>query len=495
MWRSSQPDVLRLNVHAGIVDASSSLNQENFSTWRTRVDPASGGEKYPPRALVGRYLSEQFQLLCQHGNIGLTHVPLVVNFVQREGAKWSVSGSSRSQLYDEVLLATGHGLSDAPPRSPLAGALNCSPLIGDYTSLTTAEVPRQSEIWIRGAALTAYDVALLLTEGRGGRWQPDREDSSGVRYIATGEEPPRITFYSRSGVLMEPKPEHVPTEVAVCLDVHRQRLRQWGVDVREEVPGVGQALAGMWRLLLDSAMECARVMGSSVSALELWRTALTGESGVAGAGAIRVPLSTNATAQLRNSLLVNQLRAPLTTGWIWARVWAGLYADLVVAMDRLPRGREEWRQFTRVARNLEKFTFGPPELTARKLVGLMDAGILHVASAGEQPPVGAVLIDAVTPGPGVLRGPGPEGEPSSELIAQLLSAGEVSVRPGERGLLTHPDGTCLAHDGSRTERLAALGRPTEDPTLGHDTLNRSLHGEYRLWAQRVAARAAVQPDS
>ena len=525
VWRVTQPEVLRLNVNAGIVDASSSLSQENFTRWIARVAPERSKEKYPPRVFVGRYLNEQFQLLYHHGNIGLTHIPLVVTGVERHGSRWRVSGPLSSQEYDEVLLATGHGatgheLAGELRPDPLAGALNSSPLMGDYTALNKTDVAGGAEVWIRGAALTAYDVALLLTEGRGGTWQPSGDGSDGVLYIPSGEEPRRITFFSRSGALMEPKPEHVPAEISPCLDVYRQRLRQWGVQTRDPNSDAGrrpswrrpagrvlaehalakqvlagQALAGMWRVLLECAMECARLMGAPTGALELWRTALTGDSVSASPDTGKLSQETNAAVLLRNSLCVNQLRAPVTTGWIWARVWSGLYAELVVAMDRLPRTTGEWRLFTRVARNLEKFTFGPPELTARKLVALLEAGILHVAGAGEKPPAGAVLADAVTPGPGLLRRPAPEAEPNSDLAAQLLRAGEVMVRPGERGLLTDLDGTCLARDGSRNERLAALGRPTEDPTLGHDTLNRSLHGEYRLWAQRVAAHAATEPDS
>ena len=495
VWRVSQPDVMRLNVSASIVDSSSSLSKENFASWIDRTAPEMSRENYPPRALVGRYLSEQFQLLCQHGRISVAHVPLVVSCVEREESLWRVSGPFCSQQYDEVLLAMGHGLADAPPAKPLTGALNSKPLIGDYSSLSMAEVPSKSAVWIRGAALTAYDVALLLTEGRGGTWQSGGEDSVDIEYIASGEEPQRITLASRSGSLMDPKSETVPADVAACLAVYRQRLRHWGVEVREAMPDVGRRLSGMWVVLLSCAVDCAHLMGSQISALGLWRTALTGESVGAGPNATKPPLRANAATRLRNSLSVNQLRAPVTTGWIWARVWSGLYAELVVAMDRLPRDIGDWCQFTRVARNLERFAFGPPELTARKLVALFNAGILDVAIPGEPPPAGAVLVDAVTPGPGVLRQAAPEGCPNSDLIAQLLRAGEVSVRPGDRGLLTEADGTCLARDGSRNESLAALGRPTEDPTLGHDTLNRSLHGEHRLWAQRVAASATDRLDT
>lgn len=498
VWRREQPDVLRLNVNRGIVDASSSLSSEDFSAWVRRVAPEAPAEKYPPRVVVGRYLREQFQLLSQHGNMAVVHAPFVVTGVERAGSNWQVSGPFGSHQYDEVLLATGHGLADAVPSTPFPGAVNHHALIGDYSTLTTENIPAESTVWIRGAALTAYDVVLLLTEGRGGSWlMPDGDCRNGVGldYLASGGEPLRIVLSSRSGSVMYPKSESVPEPVSACLAQYKQPLREWGGQVRDDVPDGGVSLAGMWSILLDCAQECAQLMGSTASALSLWRTALTGRSADPGLDAGTLPSAVTTAAGLRNSLAVNHYAAPITTAWLWARVWSGLYADLVLVMDRLPRSNQAWKQFVRVAHNLERFAFGPPELTALKLVALFDTGILRLATPGESPPHGAVLVDAVTPGPGSLHTAAPGGRPSSDIIAGLLHCGHVSVGDGDRGLLTDVDGTALARDGSRTESLAALGRPTEDPTLGHDTLNRALHGEYGLWAQRVADRVIDQLDS
>ena len=496
VWRPDQPQVLRLNVNAGIVDASSTLSEETFAGWAARTAPEYTADRYPPRALVGRYLRETFQLLSRHGNIAVTHAAGIVTGVERRGSQWLVKGPFAQKTYDEVLLATGHGLGGAASVNPLPGALNQRPLIGDYSRLTMAAIPPTSSVWIRGAALTAYDVALLLTEGRGGTWQNISSDGvggPGVRYVASGLEPQRITLSSRSGLLMDPKSESVPPDIAACLERHKPLLHQWGRQAREETADGGR-LTGLWVVLLRCAEDCARLMGSTVGALSLWRAALTGISTDAGSRAGTQPRPVGAAGQLRSSIAVNQLKMPVTTGWLWARVWSGLYAELVAAMDRLPRTTRAGQQFVRVARNLERFAFGPPELTARKLLALLDAGLLNVAPGGAAPPPGAVLIDAVTPGPGVLRAPAPGGHPTSELFAGLLRDGHVATRPADRGLLTDADGTCLSRDGFRSESLAAVGRPTEDHTLGHDTLNRALHGEPRLWARRIAALATDQPD-
>lgn len=528
VWREAQPKTLRLNVNAGIVDASSTLTSENFANWVHHAAPELSGEKYPPRALVGRYLREQFELLYQHGNATVSHCPYVVTGVERVGTQWMLKGPFGSVAYAEVLLATGHGLGDASPGRPppldlLPGALNPHPLIGNYSSLTTAAIRPEQSVWIRGAALTAYDVALLLTEGRGGSWQglTSGAQLGKLRYIPSGREPRGITFASRSGWLMDPKSETVPPAITACLERFKPQLLQWGRHHHQATSDAGR-LAGLWAILLRCAQECAQIMGVQTGALTLWRTALTGVSVAAESGTAsmtsssgpanlaaedllpedwapveQLPAEQLPAEQLRHSLLVNHFQAPLTTGWLWARVWSGLYSELVAVMDRSSRSRQDWREFLQVAGNLERFAFGPPELTARKLLALFDSGILHMTPASEKPEPDVVLIDAVTPSPGVLGAPAPDGDPVSRLYVGLLRDGHVSVRPGERGLLTDRDATCISSDGSRTQSLAAVGRPTEGPTLGHDTLNRSLHGEHRLWAQRIAglvALAAAKPS-
>ncbi|MBW4096165.1 MAG: FAD/NAD(P)-binding protein [Acidobacteria bacterium] len=498
VWRTDQPDTLRLNVQAGIVDASSSLSPETFADWLRRTMPTLAAEKYPPRATVGAYLREQFQHLHSHGHLAVTHMPHAVTGVERHDAKWRIRGDFPAQDYDEVLLATGHGLATAPRTASLPGAVNSTPLIGDYASITQESVPPGADVWVRGAALTAYDVALLLTEGRGGAWDVEERDDDGgarptsLRYVPSGAEPGRITLFSRGGVLMAPKSEAVPDSVKATVAMYKILLRQWGSHVRDSPGGPAVDLAGMWAVLLHCAQECARAVGSDFGGLKLWRTALTGQSHSGSAGRDSSP---DAAAELEHAIAVNNGRVPVTSGWVWGQVWSGLYPELIIALDRSPKDVRNVATFTQVAGHLEKFAFGPPELTAQKLVALFKNGILHLAAPHATPTEGAVVVDAVTPAPGVLHSQAPDGLPATEMYAGILDSGYGSVRLGERGLLTDLDGTLLGSAGARTESLAALGRPTEGPTLGHDTLNRALHPDFQRWAQRVATRAMPAGES
>ncbi|MGO2052903.1 FAD/NAD(P)-binding protein [Glutamicibacter sp. 287] len=487
VWNAGQPRELRLNVNSRIIDASSSLCPQSFDQWwALGGENAEGENPYPARALVGAYLSEQFERLAEYGRLNLAHRPSVVTGAVRHGMQWEVSTEQGAELYDEVVLATGHGLAGYRSEGMLGGALSAAQLTVESEADSIGKVPPGSNVLIRGAALTAYDVVLTLTEGRGGRWeQVTSKRFAEVRYLPGGQEPARIIMTSRTNIPMSPKPQRIPASLREVLDDFRTQIRHWGA--ANAAPSTkandqyAADLEGLWQILLACALRCTQRSGIRASATELFNTVLAGHS--EAMAALNSPAE-----KLRASLRANRGEDSATHEWIWAIVWSGLYAQLVQSLSRIQWGAANRVRFNRLATNLERMAFGPPEPTAQKLLALFDAGILRQEPAADAATADAITIDAVTAPAGALSGPAPEGRPAHSLFGSLLANQEIQIRRAERGLLTDADGTCLNARGDRSESLAALGRPTEDPTLGHDTLNRALHPEYRAWAQRVATK-------
>lgn len=474
VWNAGQPRELRLNVNSRIIDASSSLCAQTFNDYRARQAPESSHDAFPPRALVGEYLSEQFRLLARQGTLAVTHRALAVEQLERHGEQWRVATSTGSGIYDEVVLTTGHGLAGTG-REAQHGMIPAGQLTVEQSAQAMRKVPAGAEVQIRGAALTAYDVAMVLTEGRGGRWEPMAGGSpDALKYLPSGDEPRLITMTSRHGIPMTPKPQGIDSTAQRILDSYKLQLRQWGSS------GTGE-IRQMWRILLDCAIDIADATQIAASEESLARTVRKGRSD-------QFSTQSNPFEQIRYSLDAHHGRNPHSQEWVWAVVWSGLYSELVVALARFQWDPQDRKEFNAAAVNLERMAFGPPAPTAQKLLALHEAGMLRHERAGQGEAGETIRIDAVTAPAGVLSDPCPQGEPASELIRGLLLSGQIKIRPGERGLLTDTDGTCITAEGSRNESLAALGRPTEDPTLGHDTLNRALHPEYRGWSQRIIAQ-------
>lgn len=449
VWRSDQPRHLLMNLDPSAVDLSSrrGLVDHSYRAWEHSRGLAP--QEFPPRALMGEYLTWVFGRLQCSPRLRVEHVRGRADVVERSARGWVVGvvGAASCQLQaPEVLLCTGHRRG---------GAVDHVAIVSDRLGGSGGQ-----PVTVRGAALTGMDVVLGLTQGRGSRWDDSPDSPSGLRWVPSGREPRSITLLSRSGELMTPKPEVLDQDVDAAVRRVTERWRPGSVPDE-----------AWWDVLLDAALAAADVHGIDLDR-EFAASALD-----AGRG---VPLG------WEERWCADLCRAAGITdeepSWWLGRAWSAGYAHMVASLERSARPLEDWYVWRSRAARLERWAFGPPVVTVRRLLALGEAGVLGVAR-GAQPPPGE-CVDAVTEGPGVLADPG--GAAGDPLWSSLHTAGWVHVRHGERGVWTRPDGRCLDAAGAPVEGLNVLGRPTEDPVIGHDTLTRKLHGDVGRWASRTA---------
>ncbi|MGP9601777.1 FAD/NAD(P)-binding protein [Brachybacterium sp. AOP42-E1-35] len=516
-----QPPYLRLNVTAGILDAPATGTGTSFPSWVRREHPGLAEDPYPPRAVVGAYLTQRWAWMeASLSRVGtLRHHRCQVVSVEPHAGRWRVGieqpatadgaeswdatadGSSPGRAaptlldrFDEVLLATGHTARHlgALARS-WTGPLPLRPAVLPVEAMLGPEqVPPGSRVAVRGAALTFLDAALALTEGRGGRFDPHPRHERTIVHLRGAEEPATILPTARHGLLLDAKPDPgtpLPPAGAAVIEDGKRRLRAATSSQGEIAPDV------VLDVVLDAAT--AMIRGAGASAAERYRavehTLATGAEPDLPSGPGR------AERALRRSVAVAEgARAP-GPAWALGRTWSALYPLLTAGLRGSDMTAGEWEAFRRTAQVLERFAFGPPLVNARKLLAMLDSGAVDLSwlDAGtaidtrglQGIPQGAgaadLVVDAVLSPPGVLG-------ITDELTENLLRSGLVSVRPGRRGAVVDPDATARRADGSRAEGLALLGRPTEDHVIGHDTLNRHLHTEIRHWAARLA-RTLVSP--
>ena len=200
-----QPAWLRMNLSARHVDASGvgrGLGRLPFLTWCRRQGEAVGADDYVPRASVGRYLHACFRRsLGEGGAVAAEVVPERVEALERRDGRWLVRHGGGLDAADAVLLTTGHGLG--PCDGLAAGGMTADGRLPAYPAHRLGRVAAGRPADVKGLSLTFIDVALSLTEGRGGRFH---EDPSGSVYERGGREPSRIVAWSRSGRMMAPKP-------------------------------------------------------------------------------------------------------------------------------------------------------------------------------------------------------------------------------------------------------------------------------------------------
>lgn len=457
----------------------------SFAQWLAQAEPEEGGPRpprrdgYSPRALVGGYLRWCFASLQaaapDHASLHL-HAARASR-IERDAGGWrlvaeAADGERQVLFCDEVVLATGH----APGGSSVTSAF-AYPLNG---ALSADRIPPGAAVHVRGMALTSIDVALSLTEGRGGRFVADSRARAGLRYEPSGEEVGSITLYSRTGRTMcvKPDPERVrvPESWAGVLDTESMRLRDTdGFDVDAALIPTLAATAA--RLLAVASGGPPTAPNGRAERIEAALRARLRDRHEAPARAL---------ARLgRSREVAVGVRRP-DAAWALGEAWRGLYPAIV---DRTGHGgvaEDDWPAFAALAREMERIAFGPPPGPAAKMMTLVGAGKLMLAPAPAQPRAGASAasgwIDAVLAPPGL-------GRAAPEPVASLLGGGHLRRAPGaRRGIEVAGDATCIGRDGAPSHGLAAVGRITEDWVVGNDTLSRRLHSHPDRWARRVVGR-------
>ncbi|MEO5633269.1 FAD/NAD(P)-binding protein [Gaiella sp.] len=500
IYDPGQPAYLRMNFAADKIDMWGATNeavprelQHSFVSWHQHNLGSCGGEFYPARADVGRYLAEGFGTLLRHTppSIAVKVCRFAAVAVRRNDDGLVVEAADSSGRYDEVLIATGHaqswdgGLAEAWQHSaPLVPAV-----FPVEQWLARERVPAGATVAIRGFALTFVDAALALTEGRGGSFET-LDHPYRLRYVPGDGDAGTIIPFSRTGRPMLAKPG---SEVAAttALEEIAQRARaalqalQAPLHLRDDVlPILVAATCSSLRCVGGKEDSC------SERALSTWlTTAMNGASAAGGPGVVQ---------RLTRSLDVSAGLEPPDLAWAFGHCWRSLYPAIVARLGGVGLADRDWPPFRSLAGEAERVSFGPSPLNAAKLLALIEAGRVDVSCVAAsrlvsdngstvlRSEIGERAVDVVVDA--VLPGPGAQGRHTG-LLAQLLADGDVRVLPGRRGIDVDTDGGCRGSGGTRTPGLAAIGRPTEDAVIGNDTLSRTLHPLADRWATRIVQRS------
>lgn len=232
IWRYAQSPLLKLNSMTrdvtvftddsstieGPVVAGPSLS-EWVALWRTGELPdvdldelsaaearALGPEGFPTRRLHSHYLDWFFRRTVASAPAGVTirlHAATVdIVHTTREGRHAATLDTGAVLIADAVVYALGHTERELDPAS---AALVASAADGGHVYVPPAftadadlsALPEGGDVIVRGMGLAAVDLVVLLTQGRGGRF--DLGDDGVLRYTPSGREP-RLHLGSRRGV-------------------------------------------------------------------------------------------------------------------------------------------------------------------------------------------------------------------------------------------------------------------------------------------------------
>lgn len=204
-----------------------------FLEWCAAKHRATGDPRFDlgPRDVPRRYLhglalrdacARYAGLLRELEGVTVELRPLAVTRVTRGsgGAPFQVHAGGAAFPADHVLLLTGH--SRNRPGREVAGLArrggDGDGATGRYVAhpypldrnVTAAAVPPGCTVGVLGLGLTAIDVLLHLTEGRGGSFAPGA--GGRLTYRPSGREPATVVGMGPSGMLPACRPDNFKTE-------------------------------------------------------------------------------------------------------------------------------------------------------------------------------------------------------------------------------------------------------------------------------------------
>ncbi len=226
VWRHDQSDVLLMNTTTCQTtqypddSCHPTLPQLHHETLADHASAAGlAPSDYAPRAAFGRYLAHVLETARadadpQRLRIHRHRTEVIDITGQEQGPQLLHLADGTRLSVDAVALALGHlptalgprsrQYADAARRHGLLHIGPANPLDVDYESLLG-----RRRVAVQGMGLNFYDAIGMLTTVAGGRFVPDPERPSGLRYLPGGAEP-QLLVGSRSGMLYRPKPETAP---------------------------------------------------------------------------------------------------------------------------------------------------------------------------------------------------------------------------------------------------------------------------------------------
>ena len=196
-----------LDLWGDETQAVSAGERRSFVDWRRAAGDGEPDERYPPRALVGRYLADGLARLCAAApaHVTIARHRTSAQELQRRGCgvddrdvrrHRAARATTRCSWRSATRPAAATG-----PRAAMAARGPARPgRLPGRPGSRAAHVAPGATVAVRGFALTFLDAALALTEGRGGALRAGRSSvPAALHAVARRRRRDRAVLAHRAG--------------------------------------------------------------------------------------------------------------------------------------------------------------------------------------------------------------------------------------------------------------------------------------------------------
>ncbi|MCC5906336.1 MAG: FAD/NAD(P)-binding protein [Balneolaceae bacterium] len=501
---------------------------------------------YISRAMVGRYLVNGFTLIASNlpEKVVGKYIVGEVTDIYIDSGKYTLcmkSGGDEKKhltdLYDHVLLATGHPKNRATEDQLRYQSFAGEPQSAGYIPFVYPaekvfkDLPPGCSVGIKGIGLTFVDAVLALTEGKGGLFLRN-EKTGKIVYTPSGNEPKVIYPFSRSGLPMLPRRSVPGKKISLKFFTKSaiQMMQNEGkIDFKQQLwPLLKQEMIYAYYDTVMKEAELPEGLAGSVDIEDIQRAVAKYHKKYPAMRRFD-PETFLEPLQKKDSFndqtfhqyvqsqynfylkeaRKGELKSPLAAVTAVWRKASPLFCEIYSFGGLTP---ESQRHFDHSFRGkLNRVTFGPPVESAEKIAVLMESGVLNFETArnpklsldektgsfilesGHNSNRNSVqyLVDARIPRMSLTND-------RSSLFRNLLDRELITIFENRSGQETYktgavnitPGGFVIDREGNVNPGIAVTGTPTEGITFDNDTLSRNRNNFVDSWAEYISKEYA-----
>jgi len=466
-------------------------------------------DTYPPRAQIGKYLSQRFQSLAKpliQSNIVALYKEQV-NELKLVGQDYVqiITNTNRYEELDEILLTIGHQTTELDQQ-----LLDWSLIAKNKETISLFESPypvinyldhenlnSKSIIGIRGFGLAMIDVVRAIAETFG-RCTIVNEKTRLTTYQPEAKKTPILVPFSLDGLPPAPKPLNAkidkwfePTEAAILKfeeEIGNRQIQREAASPHFLITAFAPIAATIYSEL-PNAINPQNL--SKIAIEDLIVQWLEDQS-------FEHPLVTPRKQAARKSMEEfvdmaigkNAISLDYCIGQVWRHCQPSIYKQLSfnACSDKV------FAEIIELDESTKRYSYGPPVESIQQLLALEKSGVLNLDlvndptielteegwqfNLGDTAITATIMIDSVLDSPKIKL-------VKSPIVKNMLSDDLIKVVHDNLGVETDENGYLISNN-NRKLPIALLGRLAKGTIIGVDAILECFGDRPQLWSKQAA---------
>lgn len=467
-------------------------------------------DTYPPRAKIGKYLSNRFQSLIKpliQAKIVSLHKEEVkkIDWIAYNQLKITTD-SSIHDAFDEILITIGH-----QPTKLSEQIMDWDKYATNNDTVTLFKSPYPvahylqhknlkptSTIGIRGFGLAMIDVVRAIA-GKYGEFTMNDKNNGSCTYQTKYEIKNMFIPFSLDGLPPVPKPLNAridswfePSKTAI-LNFEKQI---GNTQIQKEAKNTHFLIAAFTPIAANVFATVSNTINTQkVSQQEIEKIIRHWLKDQSIEHALITPTNQAVEKSMHNFIAMAKGKAPVSLDYCIGQVWRHCQPTIYKALSHNECSDEVFAEIIALDEATKRYSFGPPVESIEQLLALTKAGILNLDMV-KDPTIkttnegwqfehssksitATIMIDSVLDSPKIKA-------VSSPLVQNMLDDGFIKVVHNDLGVTTTENGYLISSDENQKVPIALLGRLAKGTVIGVDAILECFGARPRQWAQKAA---------